>query len=111
MRSLSQVNNVINSPTARGGSLSPTALLNQIRVINGQVAINNNKGGTRILKITKTIETDRTSSVVPIMKPYPTIDVLRQNFLSTPRDLRIESTAISPRLGIRDFKTHLSDTI
>jgi len=77
MRSLSQVNNVINSPTVRGGSLSPTALLNQIRVINGQVAATSAKGGTRILKITKTIETDRTSSVMPQVKPYPTIDILR----------------------------------
>lgn len=42
--------------------MSPTALLNQIRVINGQVALPNNKGGTRVLKIMKTIETDRTST-------------------------------------------------
>ena len=61
--------------------MSPTALLNQIRVINGQVALPNNKGGTRVLKIMKTIETDRTSTQtnnqISAIKPYPTIDILR----------------------------------
>jgi hypothetical protein len=77
------------------------------------------KAGTRILKIEKTLETERsyistqnqTNNNNISNKPHTSIGPIQQNYLQTPRDLCIETTRFSPRMTLQALKSHLTEAI